>query len=132
MTSGRSFIETGGVCDWRGDTSLRYLHNGVPDSPDDQTGLYNFTNIVPGSRLSNQFENASVCLAFTVSYVGSDYQRSTLMYSEDGAMFTLGSTIVLSIAGRNVSFDTSFIRAPPMRAQICLDESNAHLFIDCS
>ena len=39
MTSGRGFIETGGVCDWRGDTSLRYLHNGVPDSPDDQTGL---------------------------------------------------------------------------------------------
>ena len=56
MTSGRSFIETGGVCDWRGNTSLRYLHNGVPDSPDDQTGLYNLTDIVPGSRLSNQFE----------------------------------------------------------------------------
>ena len=66
------------------------------------------------------------------SYVGNDSQRSMLMYSEDGAMLTLGSTIVLSIAGRNVSFDASFIRAPPTRAQICLDGSNAHLFIDCS
>ena len=66
VTSSHTFIEIGGICDWRGDSSLRYVHYGIPDSPDDQTSLYNFTDIVPGSRLSNQFENVSVCLAFTV------------------------------------------------------------------
>ena len=39
VTNGRSFLEISGVCGWRGDTSLRYLHKGIPDSPDEQTGL---------------------------------------------------------------------------------------------
>ena len=60
------------------------------------------------------------------SYVGNDSQRSILMYSEDGAMLTLGSTIVLG-----EMFPLMLASSVP-RPRGHRYGSNAHLFIDCS
>ena len=67
-----AFLSVSGVCEMRGDTALLYRHNGVADSPNIVTGLFQFSDAVGGTRLSNNFGSAPFCLAFTVGEVSSN------------------------------------------------------------
>ena len=126
VTSGRTFIEVGGVCSLRGDTALRY----VPDSGEDPN--LDFSDSIGGARLSNNLQSSRpVCLAFTVTGITSD-PSPPLMYSANVPMLTIDSTVDLTIGGSSASFPFDFINAPPTRAQICLDGTNAFLYVNCA
>ena len=128
-----TFLSISGVCPMRGDSALLYIRNGLTDSPDTVTGLFQLSDAVGGIRLSNNFGSAPFCLAFTVGSVRSDCESTLVFSGMNQALLILGSKAILSIGAHSVSFDLSFINAFRLkRAQICWDGSKASLFVNCS
>lgn len=125
------------MCTDRGDSALRALSDTlVPDTPNNVTGLLDLFDIVPGTSterpLRNGFNTFPLCLAFTVGNV-DDSSRATLMYSSaSDPLLIAGDTIELRIGGNSVSFNYNVTSTTLTRAQICLDGSNAILYLDCT
>lgn len=136
-TPPQRLLTVGGVCPPRGDSALRTVNPPIP--PDDidnvtQSGLFNFFDTVPGSspgdrRIVNNFNTFPLCLGFTVGNL-DDSVRDTLMYSGSSPLLVAGRTIQLNIGGSQVSFNQN-VTGDLSRAQVCLDGSNAVLYLDC-
>ena len=127
----------GGLCTERGDDALRAIGIEYPDDvPDNETQLFNLFDTIPGANpaerpLRNGFNTFPLCLAFTVGNV-DDLSRATLMYSgASSPLLIAGDTIELRIGGSSVSFNQNVTSSVLTRAQICLDGSNAILYLDC-
>ena len=105
-----------------------------PDEIDNITGLFNFFDTVPGASpavrpILNNFNTFPLCLAFTVGSL-DDSARDTLMYSVNSPLLVAGRTIELNIGGSRVTFNQN-VTGDLSRAQVCLDGSNAVLYLDC-
>ena len=134
----RLFLADSTVCAGRDDDSLRYVPGPVetPDTPDAQTGLFDLVDNVPGARpdirpLFNNLNGFPVCLAFTVGEVRNT-SAATLMYAGGQPMLSTGNTIELSLGGASVTFNYDITTTSLTRAQICLDGSNAVLYVNCT
>ena len=138
VVNARRFLSVSGVCELRGDSALRYIVENPP-VPDDQTlagtQLFHFFDSIPGSQpserpLFNNFDSFPLCIAFTVGDIRNE-SLGTLMYANTQPMLTLGSTIQLSIGGASADFNLDVTAVTPTRTQICLDGSNAFLYVNC-
>lgn len=129
-------LAVGGVCPDRGDGALRTVNPPVPpDEVSNITGQFNFFDTVPGANLAerrilNNFNTFPLCLAFTVGDL-DEPARDTLMYTATSPLLVAGRTIELTIGSNRVVFNRN-ITESLSRAQICLDGSNAILYLDCN
>lgn len=134
----REFLARSSVCAGRDDDALRYAPGTPepPDSPNALTGLFDLVDTVPGARpdirpLFNNLNGFPLCLAFTLGEI-MNISATPLMYANGEAMLSIGNTIELSLGGASVTFNYDIAATLPTRAQICLDGSNAVLYINCT
>lgn len=129
MSTGNYFyLNLPGVCDPRGDVSLRLINMREPDTKGDL-----FVNFQEESErpIRNRFNMVPFCLAFSVGNVRGS---SILMQADDGApLLTIGPTIDLSIGNSLLSFDASEIdiNTRVQRLQICMNGTDAIFYLDC-
>ena len=132
-------LEVPGLCnvpDERTDTGVRTISADLAnDEVDNTTRQFSFFDTIPGGNLAerdirNTFTSVPLCMAFTVGDI-ADPNRDTLLYSQGSSpLLVAGNTIELTVGGdtavfnRNVTVDFS-------RAQVCLDGTNAMLYLDC-
>ena len=130
MSTGNYFyLNLPGVCDSRGDVSLRLISMTETDKNGDL--FVDFQKESKQPMIRNRFNVAPSCLAFSVGNVRG---TSVLMEAEDGApLLTIGSFIELSIGGSSVRFDARDIdkNARVQRMQICMNGTDAGFYLDC-
>ena len=129
------YLSLPGVCDPRGDVSLRLLT--MLSQPEEGKDLFvDFNNANPKESerpIRNRFDVTPSCVAFSVGNVRGS---SVLIQADSGApLLTIGtSTIQLSIpGGASVSFDVSEIdiNTRVQRLQICMNSTDAVFYLDC-
>ena len=128
------YLSLPGVCDPRGDVSLRLLNmRSQPEEGKDLFVDFN-ANLKESERpIRNRFDVTPSCVAFSVGNVRGS---SVLIQADNGApLLTIGtSTIQLSIpGGASVSFDVSEIdiNTRVQRLQICMNSTDAVFYLDC-
>ena len=129
MDTGNYFyLNLPGVCDPRGDVSLRLISMRETDKNGD---LFVDFREESNGQIRNRFDMTPFCLAFSVGNVRG---TSVLMQADNGApLLTIGPTIELSIGGSSVSFDASEIdiNTRVQRLQICTNGTDAIFYLDC-
>lgn len=126
------YLSLPGVCDPRGDVSLRLLN--MLRQPDEGKDLFVDFNTKESERpIRNQFNVIPSCVAFSVGNVRGS---SVLIQADNGApLLTIDNNIIqLSIpGGGSVSFDVSEIdiNTRVQRLQICMNSTDAVFYLDC-